>query len=291
MVAIPENAQAACDLFHRAAEANERCSLRVGNVVELAGDIADDVVIGADLHGERSHFDKLIEIADLPAHPRRHLIMQEVCHGGPSYPMKPGSCMSHTLLEGVAELKDRFADQFHFLLSNHELAELTDYPIVKSRRMLNLSFRCGLQEAYGDAADFVRDAAHRFIGSCPLAVRLENRIFICHSLPSDVDTHPFDLSILQRDYTEDDLRDGGPVFRMVWGRDYRPENAAAFAEMVDADLLIHGHDPCSEGYRVPNASQVILDSCCKKGCYALVPVARKMSQEDFVAAIRLLSDG
>ena len=49
--------------------------------------------------------------------------------------------MSHTLLEDVAQLKVDYGDRFHFILANHELSELTDFPIMKSGRMLNLLFR------------------------------------------------------------------------------------------------------------------------------------------------------
>ena len=61
--------------------------------------------------------------------------------------------MSHWMLAEVAELKATYPDRVHFLLSNHELAELTDYPIVKGQRMLNLMFRCGMQESFGPATD------------------------------------------------------------------------------------------------------------------------------------------
>jgi hypothetical protein len=44
--------------------------------------------------------------------------------------------MSHRMLEDVARLKVRYPDRFHFILSNHELAELTEFPIMKSRKLL-----------------------------------------------------------------------------------------------------------------------------------------------------------
>ncbi len=139
------------DICRQAAEANRDCAARRGNVVCLTPDNADDLMIVADLHGNRLNFEKLLGIADLDGHPRRHLIMQEVCHGGPEYPGGDGGCMSHLLLEDCIRLKTEYPERFHFLLSNHELAELGDFPICKSRRMLNLQFRCGINEMYGDA--------------------------------------------------------------------------------------------------------------------------------------------
>ena len=161
----------------------------------LTAETADDVMITADLHGHRKNFNSIKKIADLERNPRRHLILQEVCHGGPTYPTN-GGCMSHSMLEDVAKLKAQFPERVHFLLSNHELAELTDYPIIKSKKMLNLMFRLGLQEMYGPAAEKVREAYTAFIRSCPLAVRLPGGVFICHSLPEKCDSQGFDRDIL-----------------------------------------------------------------------------------------------
>ena len=115
-----------------------------GTVVTITAEMADEVMITGDLHGHRRHFNAIRKIAALDANPRRHLVLQEVCHGGPTYP-HGGGCMSHAMLEDVAKLKVAFPQQVHFLIGNHELAEITEYPIQKNREMLNLSFRLGLQ--------------------------------------------------------------------------------------------------------------------------------------------------
>ncbi len=102
---------------------------RTGSIVELSESDGEDILVAADLHGNRINFDRLVKIADLANHPQRHLVMQEVCHGGPTYP--GGGCMSHLMLEDVAALKIDYPDRFHFILSNHELAEMTDFAIMK----------------------------------------------------------------------------------------------------------------------------------------------------------------
>ena len=142
--------------YEQAAAANRATPGRQGSLIELTADLGDEVMITADLHGHRPNFNAIRRIADLANHPGRHLVMQEVCHGGPSYP-GTGGCMSHMMLEDVARLKAEFPERVHFLMSNHELAELTDYPIVKNSKMLNLMFRFGMQEMYGPALDRVRD--------------------------------------------------------------------------------------------------------------------------------------
>ena len=284
-------ANAVIEQCRRAAEANRACGARRGNVVHLTPENAADVMIVADLHGNRLNFNKLLAIADMANHPRRHLIMQEVCHGGPEYPGETGGCMSHLLLEDCIRLKTEYPERFHFLLSNHELAELGDFPICKSRRMLNVLFRCGINEMYGQAGEKVREAYLEFLASCPLAVRLGTAVFISHSLPDRCDRDPFDTSVFERPLAATDYRSGGPAFKLVWGRDFRAANADAFARQVGAELLIHGHEPCEAGYSAPNKRQVILDGCCSQATYLLVPVGPKLSQADVIARIRGLHEG
>jgi hypothetical protein len=245
-------------------------------------------MVVADLHGNRLNFEKLLKIADLAHHPRRHLVMQEVCHGGPEYPGEGGGCMSHLLLEDCIRLKTEFPERFHFLLSNHELAELGDFPICKGRRMLNLLFRCGINEMYGSAGQKVREAYLEFLATCPLAVRVEAGVFISHSCPDKCDSDPFDASIFERPLGTADYKSCSPAFKLVWGRDFRPANADAFARQVGADVLIHGHEPCEAGFSAPNNRQVILDGCCSKATYLLLPVGQKLTQADVVSRIKRL---
>jgi hypothetical protein len=288
---MPASSEAVCeilDLCHRAAETNRACAARRGNVICLTQASAADVMIVADLHGNRLNFAKLLRIANLEANPRRHLVMQEVCHGGPEYPGDGGGCMSHLLLEDCIRLKTEFPERFHFLLSNHELAELGDFPICKSRRMLNLLFRSGINEMYGAAGPSVHEAYLEFLASCPLAMRLEGGVFISHSCPDYCDREPFDVSVLERPLSCADYRSGSPAFKLVWGRDFRPANAEAFARQVGAEILVHGHEPCEAGFSAPNPRQVILDGCCSQATYLILPVGPKLTQADVVARITSL---
>lgn len=289
MVASIEYIEQVIDTYGRAAEASRRTAGREGNVIVITPELADDVMITADLHGHRRNFNQIKKLAALEANPRRHLILQEVCHGGPTYP-KSGGCMSHTLLEDVARLKATFPDRVHFLLSNHELAELTDYPIVKSQKMLNLLFRMGMQELYGPATEKVREAMQNFLRSLPLAVRLPGGVFVCHTLPEEVDRRGFDAGVFADPLDPLDFKEHGTVFRFLWGRDYRGENAAAFARLVDASVLIHGHEPCPEGFRIPNDKQIILDCCTQEARYLLLPTDEPLSHEQIVGRVRRLWD-
>ncbi len=288
MVASRQYAEKIIATFGRAARANRRTPGREGNVVVLTPDMADEVMITGDLHGHRRNFNLIRRLAGLDKHRRRHLILQEVCHGGPTYP-KNGGCMSHTVLEDVAGLKAKYPERVHFILGNHELAELTDYPIKKNRKMLNLQFRLGLEQMYGPAAERVRRSYCGFLRSCPLAVRLPGGVFVTHTLPEKVDLQGFDKTIFDREFDEAEFQEHGAIFQLVWGRDYRAENARAMADLVGARIFINGHEPCSEGFRVPNPTQIILDCCGQRACYLVLPVDRDLSQEEMVRQVQRLS--
>ena len=263
-------AQLTIDALQAATAEHWQHPARLGNVVVLSEEQADDVLITADLHGHRDNFERILALADLEHHPRRHLVLQEVIHGGPRY--ENGGCQSHLMLEATAHLKLQFPGRVHTLLSNHELSEMTDYPLMKDGQILLLSFRLGLQAAYGTAADAVHAAYCEFIRSCPLAIYLPGGVFLSHSVPERIPEQGWDVGVLSRTLTTRDYAVEGEAGRVVWGRDYRAGNAQAFAELVQARLLIHGHTPCVRGFSQPNPWQLILDCCHDDGVCLLLPV-------------------
>lgn len=275
-----------CDLCYAGVEANLRTSSRCGNLIELNPAEAEDVLVSADLHGHQQNFQKILELADLDAHPKRHLILQEVCHGGPTYDQS-GACRSHAMLEEVVRLKVRYPHRVHFLLSNHELAEQTSYPIVKDGKVLLVTFLLGLTAAYGDDSERVHDALSSFIGSSPLGVRVGDA-FICHSAPEGLDVQDFDASIFERPLNVNDIQPGGSAFRMVWGRDYREDNAKNFADLVESSVLIHGHTPCPAGFAAPNRVQLILDCIDRPAGYLLLPTQQPLTHEQTCERVALL---
>ncbi len=290
MVASHQYVENILATFQRAAESNRQMPGRQGGTVTLDRELADEVMLTGDVHGHRRNFNLIRRIAALKEHPRRHLVLQEVCHGGPAY-TAGGGCMSHAILEDVAALMVEHPGRVHFILGNHELAELSDYPIQKNRQLLNLQFRLGLRHMYGEAGEEVREAYVRFLWSCPLAIRLPYGVFISHSLPEAVDRLGFDPSVLLRELRPEDCAEQADVFRLLWGRDYRRENARAFAERVGAKILITGHEPCDEGFIAPNDRQVILDCCGDKAAYVILPVGAELGQTEIIGRIRMLEEG
>lgn len=275
-------------ILRKAAELNLQTPGRERTVVVLTAKLAEEVMITGDLHGNRRNFNLIRKVAELENHPRRHLVLQEVCHGGPAYPAN-GGCTSHAMLEDVARMKAEFPARVHFLLGNHELAEMTDYPIQKNKQMLNLLFRLGMQHIYGPAVDKVREAYSVFIRSCPLAIRMPGGVFISHSIPERVDSRRFDRTIFTRAVEAKEYHQRAAIFDLVWGRDYRQANAEAFAKLVGAKVLITGHEPCAEGFGTPNSLQVILDCCGDKGAYVILQSNEHLPQAEIVKRVRLLA--
>jgi hypothetical protein len=85
MSASPQAVAAILAECQQAAAANRACRARRGNVVCLSPEQASEVMIVADLHGNRLNFEKLLRIADLDNFP--HLVMQSLSWR-PEYPGK-----------------------------------------------------------------------------------------------------------------------------------------------------------------------------------------------------------
>jgi hypothetical protein len=271
--------------LRKAAAAFRSTPGRRGRVVELQG--AAEVLVAGDMHGHVENFRRLLLLADLARHPRRHLVVQELIHGPFEYPT--GGDKSHQLLDLVCALKCQFSDRVHFLIGNHELAQATDRPISKADVDLNDHFVQGVRSAYGPRADEVCAAYRELFAAAPLAVRTAGRAFLSHSLPSAARMDDFALDALLADPSRDgDLAPGGAIFALVWGRDVRPENAEAFLALVDADLLITGHVPCEAGFERPSPRHLILDSQGASAGACLLPADRPVSPKELTACVRLL---
>ena len=145
-----------------------------------------------------------------------------------------------------------------------------------------------MQEMYGPATDKVRSAYLPFLRTLPLAVRVENGIWISHTLPENVDREKFDTKILDKEITDSDLEENGPLFQFIWGRDFRQANADAFANSIEADVLIHGHEPSEDGFDVPNSRQIILDSHGDNATYLMLPIGKQLGQKEIIKRIKKL---
>jgi hypothetical protein len=258
---------------------------RHGRLISLNN--AQEVLVAGDLHGNLENFTLLLKKGNLASYPGRHLVLQEVIHGPHRYP--GGGDKSHQLLDLLAALKCQFPRQVHFLLGNHELAQWTGQDIGKDNLALNTLFHLGVENAYGSRAEEVLAAYRELFAAVPLAIRTPNRVFLSHSLPSSGRLPTFDLGVLEREeQAPEDLKTGGSVHSLLWGRDTSAATAKAFLARVDADWLITGHIPCEKGFEVPNDQQLILDALGSPGCYCLLPVDRPITRADLLAGVATL---
>lgn len=258
---------------------------RRGRFIELAD--AADVVVAGDLHGHVPNFQAVYKAADLGNHPRRHLVLQEVVHSKFRYPL--GGDKSHQLLDLFCALKNQFPNRVHLLMGNHELAQWTGNPIMKADEDLNDLFSRGIREAYGNRASEIESAYQQLFAVLPLAIRLPNRVFLCHSIPAARHIERFDRAILETDNPPAEAwQPKGIIYALLWGRDCSPGNAEPFLKKVDAEWLVTGHIPCEAGFATPNERQIILDCCASPAAYAVLPADRPLTHDEFLGSVRMI---
>ena len=275
-------------MLNRAAVLFRATPGRKGGLVTL-DDTVEDVMVVGDLHGNIPAFRQILQAADLSRKTNRHLVLQELVHGPRHYGEDLGD-KSHQLVDLVAALKCQYPDRVHLILGNHELSELTGRPIAKAGVALNALFRLGIQTAYGEAADAIYDAYRELFSSLPLAVRTPNRVFLCHTIPDPIDLDRFDVSIFEATtWSPEAMARKGSVYAITWGRNTDPENVDRFAEMVDADWFITGHQPCEEGFRQANHRQVIIDGTDPYPAYCVFDSKSETTIESLLKCVRILT--
>ncbi|MHC5040241.1 MAG: metallophosphoesterase [Planctomycetota bacterium] len=272
-------------MMKKAARLNLDDPLRKGAVIHLPP--RGEVLFTGDLHGAKENMSRIIEIAELETYLDRHLVIQEVVHN-----IQFGLIdrdISFRVLERVAQLKIEFPDRVHVILGNHELSELTGKKILKENHMLNKMFAEGIKSTYGESAREVKLAYNTFFKSLPLAVRTSNGIFFSHSTPPRKQIQGFDPRVFLIEGEVTEKRMNHHIERLVWGRDFSQESADTFAKMVNAEILIVGHEACAKGFKVPNTRHIILDSKDESGCYVLLPLAVPLKHPDVVRRIRRIN--
>jgi hypothetical protein len=269
--------------IRRATELTRATPGRSGAVVTLKS--AADVMVVGDLHGNLRVFKKVLALAALDRHTGRHLVLQELIHGSLEYPGDGGD-RSHQLLDVVAALKCQYPERVHVILGNHELSELTGRVIGKDQETLNAKFRRGIDTAYGASAGDIYESYKRLFAALPLAVRTQNRVHLCHTIPEASDLDTLDLALLRADsFPEAAMRRRGTIYALTWGRDTAPDTADRFAALVDADWFITGHQPCAEGFRQANHRQIIIDGTDPNPTYCLFPADQPVTLETLLACV------
>jgi hypothetical protein len=282
MCRMAVSAEAVIETLESAKDENERSPLRAEQVVTLPE--SGEVWITGDIHDHRANLSKLIAAADLGNHPDRHLILHELIHGDHFDPK--GAEDSWTSLARAAELKCDFPGQVHFLLANHDLAQIHGEGIMKAGLSVCEAFNAGVKRDFGEHATAVTVAITEFLLSFPLAVRAR-RLFFCHSLPTDEQIQNFDFTVFTRPLNGPDYkRRVGPVYQLIWGRNVTPAGVSAFAQKVDADILITGHQPQENGYLVNGPQHLILASDHNQGVFLPLELGTSYAMTDLVKRLR-----
>ncbi len=238
-----------------AAKHNANNAHRQGNLLQFKE--GERLIVVGDLHGHRHNLSKVISYAALGMAPARMLILQEVIHGGAID--SEGGDRSFELVVRAARLKNQYPDQVHFLLSNHDLAQLTDNEITKNGCGFCKAFDIGLAKAYGTDATEIGAAMDVFFRSQPLAGRCPNGIFLSHSLPSPNRRKFFDPEILHRPYRDEDFRPGGSVYELTWGRRQDMDTLDEMAMILSCTMFINAHQNQDDGFAL-NGRQLIIAS-------------------------------
>ncbi|MBU1260832.1 MAG: metallophosphoesterase [Planctomycetes bacterium] len=236
--------------------ANKQDKYRKVNLIVLPQ--AGDVVIAGDIHGHRRNFERIVSYANLEENPERHLILQEIIHGGPED--EKGGCLSFEVLADAVKLKIDYPDRVHFILANHDTAFINNSDVMKNGKEMNTAMRAAMQRRFGEDVQKLESAIERFLFSQPLAVRCPNRIWISHSLPSDRMVEKFDFTIFDRALKISDIVRPNSAYLLTWGRGQSSKSLRFLAQQLDIDLFVLGHQVQETGWMSNDENLVIIDS-------------------------------
>jgi len=262
--------QTTIDLLNKGITANQTDRFRRGNVIHLPD--KGSVVIGGDIHGHRRNFERLIAYADLAGHPERHIVLQEVIHGGPEDDL--GGCLSYQLLFDVIRYKLSDPDRVHIVMGNHDTACISSSEVMKNGKEMNRAMGSALDREFRGASPEVKLAIRQFLFSQPLAVRCANRVWISHSLPADRFVEVFDTGVFGRELRPDDCEKPGPAYLLTWGRRHSQAALDRLAERLDADLFVLGHQAQTHGWCQAGENLIILACDHNHGCLVEVDLTR-----------------
>jgi hypothetical protein len=277
--------QPVVDLLQAGVQANLHDGTRQGNLVQLPAQ--GSLVVSGDIHGHRRNLERVIAFADLAAHPDRHVVLQEIIHGGDQDAW--GGCLSYQVLLEAVRLKTQYPDRVHFLMGNHDTAFIAQAEVVKEGREMNRALVQALGREFGQAAPDVESALRQFLMSQPLAARTANRIWLSHSLPADRMADRFDPQIMSRPLQISDCERPGSAYVLTWGRNHSTRVLEQMAETFDVDLFVVGHQPQPEGWGKGGLNLLILASDHNHGCLLLVDLGHPYTLDELAALIIPLS--
>jgi len=273
--------QSIFDLLNRGVEANNADRFRQGNLVYLPP--IGSLVISGDIHGHRRNFEKITAFANLANNPDRHIVLQEIIHGGPED--SEGGCLSYELLFDAVRYKLTFPDRIHIIMGNHDAAFISNSRVMKNGKEMNRSMRLALEQKFRRNSTDIELAMKQFLLSQPLAVRCENRIWMSHSLPGSRFVDKFDPEILDRQLRIDDCQKPGSAHLLIWGRNHTQTLLDKMAELLDVDIFVLGHQPQPDGWKRIGKNLIIIASDHNHGCLLPIDLSKAYTIEQLIDSV------
>ncbi len=273
--------QTIIDLLNKGIEILNADKFRRGNVIHLPAE--GSLVITGDIHGHRRNFERIVAFADLPNNPERHIILQEIIHGGPED--SHGGCLSYKLLFDVIRYKLAFPDRVHIIMGNHDTAFINNSEVMKDGKEMNRAMRQAIERQFQQASDDIALAIRQFLFSQPLAVRCDNRIWISHSLPNDRSIDKFNPKILERQLKINDVVRPGSAYLLTWGRKHSQTILDKMARMLDVDIFILGHQPQEQGWNQAGDNLLIIASNHNHGCLLSIDLTKSYTIEKLIDSL------
>lgn len=261
--------------------ANQQDKYRKANIIALPP--TGDVVVSGDIHGHRRNFERIVSYSNLEKNPDRHLVLQEIIHGGAEDAQ--GGCLSFELLADAVKLKIDFPDRIHFMLANHDTAFINNSDVMKGGKEMNAAMRAAMQRRFGKDMKNVESTLERFLFSQPLAVRCPNRIWLSHSLSSDRMADKFDFSIFERTLKISDIVRPNSAYLLTWGRGQSEKTLDFFAQKLDVDLFVLGHQVQETGWMSNNKNLLIIDSQHNHGHLLRIDLSSGYTIEKLIASL------
>jgi len=269
------------DLLRKGTDANNTDPYRQGNVIVLPN--TGDIVVTGDLHGHKRNFERIVKFADLANNPARHVVLQEIIHGGEED--NYGGCKSYHLLFEAVKYKIEFPHRVHLLLANHDTAFISDSEVMKNGKEMNIAMKSAMIRHFKEHVNTVELGLKQFLFSQPLGVRCANRIWISHSLPGNREVDSFDTEVLHRALQVSDLTRPNSVYNMTWGRRHSGETLAKLAKVLDVDIFVLGHQAQISGYMRQDKNLLVLASDHNHGMVLKFELARQYDLDGLEANI------
>jgi hypothetical protein len=273
--------QTIIDLLNEGIEANNADKYRRGNLICLPAE--GGLILTGDLHGHRRNFERIVNFADLANNPERHVVLQEIIHGG--LEDSQGGCLSYKLLFDVVRYKLSFPDRVHIILGNHDTAFINNSEVMKDGREMNRAMRQALDREFPEAGAEIELSVRQNLFSQPLAVRTDSRIWISHSLPGDHFIEKFDPQIMKRKLKVNDVVRPGSAYLLTWGRRHSQALLDKLAGQFDVDVFVLGHQPQENGWKQAGKNLIIIASNHNHGCLIPINLAQSYTVERLIESI------